>query len=178
MPEEKPRKRRKTRNEIWEEEHRRGTDNDPFKPIRNTVDKGRDGSPTYDEYGFEMDYNECTKWGTTRPRVLSIKATERMNAKYEKEPRDLARMAKLMDDKEDFDKASARGAGDMAKKNAYFEKTRNNLGLKTYYIKVEDVEEWHEKGLRASKDEFDFEKWGKDKKDWYMKMSTGSALRK
>ncbi len=178
VPEEKPRKKRKTQGEIWEEEHPRGSDQDPFKHIHNCVDKGRDGSPTYDESGFELDYDKCLEWckPMSRSKLKPTLAEEKRFGDYiEKKEKEEKRMAELVGDA-NFDGKS--GLDKCIKVEVYKERVRNDLGKKTYHVTIQDFEDWHKKGFRAKTEEFDIENMDPERKQKLTDYMTGASLRK
>jgi hypothetical protein len=179
VPEEKPRKKRKTKAEIYEEEHPRGSEKDTFKDIHNCVDKGEFGSPTYDKFGFQLDYDKCVHWDRPMSRA-SLKPTAAKMKKeedyFDRKKREEKRMAQLMgddnfsDDISDFQDATI-------KVEAYKDKLRNDLGKKTYQVSMDEFETWYKNGFRAKKGEFDTKNMDPSRKKLYVDWRVGSALR-
>jgi hypothetical protein len=179
VPEEKPRKKRKTKAEIYEEEHPRGSEKDTFKDIHNCVDKGEFGSPTYDKFGFQLDYDKCLDWDKPMSRA-SLKPTagkmKKEEAYFDRKKREEKRMAQLMgDDNFSEDISDFRDA--MIKVEAYKDKVRNDLGKKTYQVSMDEFEVWYKRGFRAKKGEFDTKNMDPARKKLYVDWREGSALR-
>jgi hypothetical protein len=179
VPEEKPRKKRKTKAEIYEEEHPRGSDKDVFKDIHNCVDKGEFGSPTYDKFGFQLDYDKCVHWDNPMSRA-SLKPTAGKMKKeedyFDRKKREEKRMAQLMgDDHFSQDISDFRDA--TVKVEAYKDKVRTDLGKKTYHVSMDEFEAWYKKGFRAKKGEFDTKNMDPARKKLYEDWKQGSALR-
>lgn len=166
QPEEKPRKKRKTQTQIYEEEHPRGSEADEFNYIHNWVDKGPKGSSTHDRFGFELDYNKCFQWGKhtyrsdLNPTSGKIK---RQEERWVQDEKYLNRIAELMGDKINTSNILHK----TFKEEAYKEKVRKDLGQQIYQVSVHTVENWHNKGFRAEPREFDLENIGLEKRKMY-----------
>ncbi|KAE8453021.1 hypothetical protein EG329_012208 [Mollisiaceae sp. DMI_Dod_QoI] len=180
--EERPRKKRKTKAEIYEEEHPRGSEKDTFRHIHNCVDKGRGASPTYDEWGWEMDYEKCLQWekpmsvASLRPTMSKMK---KQDSYFEKRRKESKRMAELMNDDIGDDSASDFSHMNASiKEEAWKDRVRTDLGQKTYQVPIETFEKWYKNGFRAKKGEFDLENMSPERKKRYSDMRVGCALRR
>ena len=133
-----------------------------MSPVEICRRKGPRGSPTYDEMGYELDYNYINKVSYIRPRP-SYKKLEKMMEK---------------NDKEDKRKAEIIGSSDpnFPQKEAWDDRVARDLGIAYHEVGVDEYEEWHKRGFHA--DPKDFENISEEDKARLMKLMTGCALRK
>lgn len=162
------------KNELFREE----TFRDPtatFHDLYVCHRKGRHGSPTYDEAGFQLDYDKVCKWMAPKP--------------YNKN-RMVRGMEKSISAAENFDTRMIGmffEEGDEAvekKRNTHFvfthcikDKISKDLGIPMHKIGMAELGLWEQRGFPKEK----LADWtvftGEDKKR-AMKMMSGSSLRK
>ena len=125
--------------------------------------KGPRGSPTYDELGFELDYEEIVK-RSRRPRPLSGKAL----AKLDEKRKERARKADVLGvEPEKFSGIA---------ENHLDDRVARDLGLAFHEVGMEEFEKWHRRGFKV--DYEDLVNVSQEEKDRVLKLQTGSALRK
>ena len=123
--------------------------------------KGPLGSPTYDQMGYELDYNRIAK-RSGRPRPLGKRALERLDKKREESKRKAFLMNQRTENRLD--------------ENAWDDRVARDLGIAFHEVGIEEYEQWYEKGFRAKSDEFD--NISEEERERLMKLLKGSALRK
>ena len=135
------------------------------EPSQDPVDvcrrKGPRGSPTYDEMGFELDYEKIAKCSGP-PRRLGKRAMERLEKSQ----------------KEDERKAFLMGQPEVkhALKDAWDDRVARDLGIAFHEVGIEEYEQWYERGFRVKRDEFD--NISNEDRKRLDKLTVGSALRK
>ena len=134
-----------------------------MNPVEICRRKGPRGSPTYDEMGYELDYDYINKVSYVRRRP-SYKKLEKM---MEKETKEKQRKEEIMGFP--LDKTNMWEV-------AWDDRVARDLGIAYHEVGIEEYEEWHKRGFHA--DRADFEKISEEEKARLMKVMTGSALRK
>lgn len=136
------------------------------EPSQHPIDicrrKGPRGSPTYDELGYELDYDYIMKC-SGRPRPLGKRAMERLDRKQE----DSKRKAVLMNQ---ADREGHR------REEAWDDRVAQDLGIAYHEVGMDEYEKWHEQGFRVERDEFD--DISAEEKQRLDKLTTGCAMRK
>ena len=132
-------------------------------PIEVCLRKGPGGSPTFDEMGFELDYDYISK-GRGRPRPLGKRAL----AKLDKKREESEQKKKIMGAEKDQVTSTAEPAWD--------DRVARDLGIAYHEVGMEEYEEWQRRGFHAEPGEF--QNPSQKEKDRLMRLSTGCALRK
>ncbi|CAO1602416.1 hypothetical protein XANCAGTX0491_006028 [Xanthoria calcicola] len=137
---------------------------EPKEPMPPTkcLQKGPRGSPTYDELGYELDYDYILKT-SGRPR----RPGKRAEAKMDRAIKDDARKAEIMGRSED-----AR----MQEGAAWDDRVARDLGKAFHEVGVEEYEEWAKKGFKVQDGEF--ENPSDEERERLLKLRIGCALRK
>jgi hypothetical protein len=133
-------------------------------------DKGRDGSPTYDEAGFQLDYDKVAQW--MKPRANNKKQILRN--------RD-GELSRLEREKDQIFKLFFVEVPDklgLHQEDLVKDHMSKDLGFAWHQIKPKHVKTWKEKGFQPVK----FEDWWKkptaEEQKRFRKMSAGALLRK
>lgn len=137
---------------------------EPKEPMPSTkcLQKGPRGSPTYDELGYELDYDYILKC-SGQPRRPGKRAEEKMDQKM----KDGARKAEIMGRPDDV--RVQEGA-------AWDDRVAKDLGKAFHEVGMEEYEEWATKGFKIKEGEF--EDPSEEEKERLMKLQSGCALRK
>lgn len=135
----------------------------PPSPRQVCLMKGPGGSPTFDEMGFELDYDFISKC-QGRPRPLGKRAL----AKLDKKSEDGERKKKIMGVVKDQAITMAEAAWD--------DRVARDLGIAYHEVGMEEYEEWQKRGFHAEPGEF--ENPSQEETDRLVRLVTGSALRK
>ncbi|KAL8850941.1 MAG: hypothetical protein Q9221_004141 [Calogaya cf. arnoldii] len=130
-------------------------------PSTKCLQKGTRGSPTYDELGYELDYDYISKHTGGRPRPLSDRAQERLQQKQ----KDSERKAEIM----------GRPNSNL-EENAWDDRVAKDLGKAFHEVGMEEYEEWAKKGFKIKEGEFDDP--SEEEKERLFQLQKGSALRK
>lgn len=128
--------------------------------------KGLNGSPTYDEHGFELDKEFIIKRTGGRPRPLGKKAMERLEQKAE----DRRRKGEILGFDDEGDRQDVRD------ENVWDDLVARDLGMAMHEVGVEEFEEWKRKGHKTKPERF--RDLPKEEQDRLMDLTTGIALRK
>jgi hypothetical protein len=135
---------------------------DPNDPVEVCFRKGPRGSPTYDEMGYELDYDFIAKHCTGRPRAPGTSAL----AKFDQMGKEDARKAEIM--------------GIATKDHRFIshwdDRVAKDLGIVYHEVGMEEYEKWHERGFKIEPGEF--EDPSKEEQDRVFNLAAGSALRK
>ncbi|KAL8918903.1 MAG: hypothetical protein Q9208_007084 [Pyrenodesmia sp. 3 TL-2023] len=132
-------------------------------PVEVCLRKGPGGSPTYDEAGYELDFDYILK-STRRPRRLGKRGMERLREERKKDER----KRKLVEVSEEQARKFYMGAMD--------DKVARDLGIAYHEVGIEEYEEWHKKGFRRKEGEL--ENLDDEERKRLDKLVTGCALRK
>lgn len=132
-------------------------------PSQLCLRKGPRGSPTFDEMGYELDYDYISKH-QGRPRPLSNRGMAKLHKKREESER----KKKIMGAENDRVIATNETAWD--------DRVARDLGIPYHEVAMEECEEWQRKGFHAEPGEF--ENPSQKEKDRLMRLSSGCALRK
>ena len=136
------------------------TSPDPIEICRR---KGPRGSPTYDELGFELDYEKVAK-SIRRPRPLSGKALAGLDA----DMKNTERKAKVLGvAPEEFSNIA---------ENHLDDRIARDLGLAFHEVGMEEFEEWNRRGFKV--DYKDLTNVSQEETDRVYRLMVGSALRK
>lgn len=137
---------------------------EPKEPMPSTkcLQKGLRGSPTYDELGYELDYDYILKT-SGRPRRPGKRTEEKMDRAI----KDDARKAEIMGRPEDA--RLQEGA-------AWDDRVARDLGKAFHEVGLEEYEEWAKKGFQVREGEF--ENPSEEEKERLLKLRIGCALRK
>ncbi|KAI1476393.1 hypothetical protein F4774DRAFT_428018 [Daldinia eschscholtzii] len=151
------------------------TEMDPsetFHDLHKCHKKGRDGSPTYDAAGFELDWNKVDGWMRPKSYTKSgaVSRMEKVVNKMEREEREMYKIF-FVD-----------GKGPEAEPTIVIEYLQDHvskdLGIPWHQIGPKQLVEWEKKGFPKQK----AEKWWREPNETeelrMMKMSTGADFRK
>ncbi|KAL8899382.1 MAG: hypothetical protein Q9207_006227 [Kuettlingeria erythrocarpa] len=132
-------------------------------PIQICLRKGPQGSPTYDEAGYELDFAYILK-STRRPQRLGKRGMEKLKQDRKQDERKRELMAVTESQARKF----YMGAMD--------NKVAQDLGIAYHEVGMEEYEEWHKKGFRRKEGEL--ENLDDEEQERLEKLVTGCALRK
>jgi len=135
-------------------------------PVQRCLNKGPNGSPTYDSLGYELDYHAIAA-STRRPRARSGKKYMEM---LERERNEGDRKTELM--------GMNRNEVSAFSMMAWDDRVSRDLGIPYHKVKMEHFEEWYEKGFRAQPGEFNAKNITPEEKERINKLAVGSAFRK
>ena len=135
------------------------------RPVDVCLRKGPQGSPTYDEAGFELDYDFVLK-ASGRPRPLGKRALKRLDEKL----KEGERKKELME--------ASEGEGSKFPMGAWDDKVARDLGIAYHEVGIEEYEEWYHRGFRRKKGELELENLSNEEIKRLDKLVAGSALRK
>lgn len=135
-------------------------------PVQRCLNKGPNGSPTYDSLGYELDYHAIAA-STRRPRARSGKKYMEM---LERERNEGDRKTELM--------GMNRNEVSAFSMMAWNDRVSRDLGIPYHKVKMEHFEEWYEKGFRAQPGEFNAKNITPEEKERINKLAVGSAFRK
>lgn len=162
-----------------QEEFDRNAREDPnhvFHDLYVCRGKGPDGSPTYDQAGFELDYDKVMDWFKPHPiRKPTLKQSERMHERFKQKHKDEKEMGRL------FYKNGAAPEDSIKRPScapdAWKEKVGKDLGVLWHEIDLDDFREWDRQGFpKAGKGEY--EKFTDDERKHFTDLLTGASLRK
>lgn len=135
-------------------------------PVQRCLNKGPNGSPTYDSLGYELDYHAIAA-ATRRPRARSGKKYMEM---LERERNEDDRKTELM--------GMNRNEVSAFSMTAWDDRVSRDLGIPYHKVKMEHFEEWYEKGFRAQPGEFNAKNITPEDEKRINKLAVGSAFRK
>jgi hypothetical protein len=144
-----------------------------FHDLYRCHDKGREGSPTYDDAGFELDYEKVADW--MKPQAYNknkmIRGMERAVEKAKNEEKQIFEL---------FFENSTRDPITISPeaKDYVLDHVSKDLGIPWHHVKSEQVRMWRDAGFQPVK----YEDWwkeptGEDIKRM-SKMRMGASLRK
>jgi hypothetical protein len=118
-----------------------------FHDLYRCYDKGRNGSPTYDNAGFEMDYDKVADWMKPQPynKARMVKGMDRAVERREKLRKE---MFDLFFEKTDEDM-------EYEVEEVVKDQVSKDIGVPLHQIGPEQVKIWREKGFKPVK----FEEW-------------------
>lgn len=128
--------------------------------------RGPRGSPTYDELGYELDYEYIIR-ASRIPRGRDV-GSKRAEQKTEKEARDRERKAEIM--------GRPCTVETVCETVAWDGRVARDLGKAFHEVGVEEYEKWAAKGFEVQEGEF--VDLGKEEEKRLLRVQTGSALRK
>ena len=142
-----------------------------FHDLHRCHDKGREGSPTYDDAGFQLDYNKVAEW--MKPRAYNkqkmVRGMDRAVAKAQSEEDQMYEL---------FFVERPKSRENMRLKEYVKDHVSKDLNIPWHQIKPEQVKMWRDQGFQPVK----YEEWWqvpKAEEDKRMlKMMTGASLRK
>ena len=127
------------------------------------LQKGPDGSPTYDKMGYELDYEY----------LKSLMDPDRLTI-------DNARCYRLRKHGEEKAKMMGLPERNPTKwpSNAMDDRVARDLGIPYHEVGLDQYREWKKKGFSVEPDEFDSSKWSKNDRDRVSDLHSGCACRK
>lgn len=168
---------RKSRQEKDDEyrEHALKDPNHVFHELYVCFYKGPNGSPTYDEAGFELDYDKVARW--IQPEAYNkSKMMSSMDRSIARRAEERKKMAKI------FFEPGAVPADhpELCRDEEYWkDRVSKDLGVPWHKIGVEHFEEWEKLGFpKAKAGEYMYCNASKADKDRMMGLLTGASLRK
>jgi hypothetical protein len=136
-------------------------------------DKGREGSPTYDSAGFELDYAKVAEWMNPRAynKEKMVRGMERAVANAESEE---TQMSKLF-----FEEVPTKPDGMSHRvKDFIKDHVSKDLGIPWHHVKLEQVKMWRDKGFQPVR----YKDWWKEptaeENMRMLKLLSGASLRK
>ncbi|KAL8751589.1 MAG: hypothetical protein Q9184_006023, partial [Pyrenodesmia sp. 2 TL-2023] len=132
-------------------------------PVQVCLRKGPQGSPTYDEAGYELDFDYILK-SVRPPKRLGKRGLEQLREQRKEDER----KKELMEVTEEQARKLYMGAMD--------DKVARDLGIAYHEVGIEEYEEWHKRGLRRKEGEL--ENLDDEERKRLEKLATGCALRK
>lgn len=143
-----------------------------FHHLHRCRDKGRDGSPTYDDAGFRLDYDKVMDWFKPVPYNKN-RMINGMNKRVAK--------AKSLDDHalqiffEDYE-AAKKNISPGIQMDLVKDTMSKDLGIPLHKIGHEEIDMWEQKGFEKHKLE-EYMTYSEEDKKRVMKMMGGSVLR-
>lgn len=133
--------------------------------------KGRNGSPTYDDAGFQLDWEKVDRWMKPQP-YNKRKMVSGMERAMERAENEQAAMYKSF-----F--VEGKGPDNSAECKDYIkDHVSKDLGIPWHQIDSKKVKEWEERGFSKVKLEDWWHVPNKEERKRMMKMMTGASLRK
>ena len=132
-------------------------------PVSVCQRKGPRGSPTYNKLGYELDYDYVAKVSRIRSRPSLKQLEKRMDATDKKNARKVEMMGMSEKQRE-------------LHEPAWDDRVARDLGIAFHEVGVEEYEEWHKRGFKASAE--DFKDPSEEEKERLFGLSRGCALRK
>lgn len=150
--------------------------NEHFHPIYVCFAKGPKGSATYDENGFELDYQKVAEWmkpksvASVRPTPAKIRRQEARFARLKEEQREMTKIF--------WEPGAAPKEGDWHQYGDLIrDKVSKDLGIPWHKVWLKEFQEWESRGFaKAKKGEFMTMTAGDRKR--YLGLLTGASLRK
>ncbi|KAH7071913.1 hypothetical protein BKA63DRAFT_567841 [Paraphoma chrysanthemicola] len=159
-------------NELFVQESRENP-LETFHHLYRCYDKGRHGSPAYDEGGFQLDYDRVSQW--MNPSAYNKKKVVRnMDRAVGKGKSEEDQMFELFFEKVPTDRANMTHMV----KDCLMDQVSKDMGIPWHQIKPEHVQAWRDKGFQPVK----YEEWWKTptyvEKKRMLKMMSSAPLRK
>ncbi|KAH7385562.1 hypothetical protein DE146DRAFT_212228 [Phaeosphaeria sp. MPI-PUGE-AT-0046c] len=144
-----------------------------FHDLNQCYDKGPQGSPTYDEAGFQLDYDKVAEW--MKPKAYRKSTMVRgMERRIEQAMREEKQMFELFFQGPPKDTAKISGSV----KGYLKDHVSKDLNIPWHQVKPEHFKLWREKGFQPVV----YEEWWKEpnaeEKKRMTKMMSGASLRK
>ena len=140
-------------------------------------EKGRDGSPTYDEAGYELDYDKVSQWFKpilVRSLKPTLKSMDRFQENMKKRTSERAEMAKIL-----YEDGAAPEEGGISPlmENAWKDRVEKDIGVPWHKINVEDFKEWEKRGFKKAK-QGEYREFSEAEKERLTTKSKGCLYRK
>jgi hypothetical protein len=133
-------------------------------------EKGPNGSPTYDDSGFELDYNKVADW--MRPTAYNKSAmVNGMQRRIDAEAKREKRMAEIFFEKGEAPPSPYDDAW------SWKDRVSKDLNIPWHKIDVADFEEWEKRGFKKAK-KGEYENFSKEEREREMRLLSGASLRK
>ncbi|OAL03090.1 hypothetical protein IQ06DRAFT_375735 [Phaeosphaeriaceae sp. SRC1lsM3a] len=144
-----------------------------FHHLYQCYDKGPQGSPTYDEAGFQLDYDKVAQW--MKPQAYNkSKMVRGMERRVEEAKREEEKIFEMFFQEPPKDAAKFSSFA----KDYLKDHVSKDLSLPFHQIKSEQVKSWRDKGFQPVR----YEEWWKEpnaeEKKRMMKMYGGASMRK
>ncbi|KAH7084201.1 hypothetical protein FB567DRAFT_593676 [Paraphoma chrysanthemicola] len=144
-----------------------------FHQLYRCYDKDRDGSPTYDKAGFQLDYDKVAQW--MNPQAYSKKKIVRnMDRAVGKAKCEEEQIFELFFETVPTD----RNHMTYMVKNCLIDQVSKEMGIPWHQIKPEHVQAWRDKGFQFVKHEEWWQTPTEVEKKRMLKMMSGASLRK
>lgn len=166
---------RKTPQEKNEEYRQRAreTPGHCFHDLYVCYDKGPNGSPTYDEAGFELDYKKVADWMAPKP-YNKAKMVNGMEKHMQRVKEETLKMIDL------FWEPGAIPREGHQDTNHWKDRVSKDLGVPWHKVGVAEFEKWDKLGFpKAKKEEYEkYQNPSEKERDRMMKLMSGASLRK
>ncbi|KAH8594006.1 hypothetical protein B0O99DRAFT_625740 [Bisporella sp. PMI_857] len=140
-----------------------------FHALHVCYNKGPNGSPTYDEYGFELDYKKVADW--MKPKAYNKRSmVNGMERHLERRKREDEKMKAIF-----FEHGEAPERSD----NSEYWKDRvsKDLNVPWHRVGVKEFEEWERRGFKKAR-KGDYENITKEDRERMLGLMSGASLRK
>lgn len=145
---------------------------EPFHDLHVCHRKGREGSPTYDSAGFQLDWEKVDRWMKPKAYNKSRMVTGMENA-LKRDEREQQKMYELF-----FVDGKAPGTEGYMVKDYIKDHVSKDLGIPWHQIGPEQLVEWEKRGFPKQK----FEEWwrqpNEEERRRMSNMMSGASLRK
>lgn len=147
--------------------------NHSFHDIYVCFKKGPRGSPTYDEAGFQLDYEKVAEW--MKPKAYNKESIMRgMDRAIEQAKSDEARMAEIF-----FRPGTAPKDFRATEKDFWRDKVSKDLGIPFHKVDVKAFEEWEKRGFeKQSPSDWEWKGFSEEEKKRISRLQIGASLRK
>lgn len=144
-----------------------------FDDLYRCLDKGREGSPSYDGAGYQLDYDKVADW--KKPKAYNkqkmVRGMDRRLAKAESEQEQMDKLFFV-------DTPEVAASMSIMLKDYMKDHVSKDLGMPWHQINPEQVKLWRDKGFQP----FRYDEWWKAptevEKMRMSKMMRGASLRK
>lgn len=143
-----------------------------FHDIYVCYNKGPNGSPTYDEAGFELDWNKVADWQKPKPYSKS-RMVNGMERHLEKQAREDKEMCQIF-----FQDGESHSDPTMSMMDILKDHVSKDIGIPWHQIGPKELKKWEGQGFEKK----DYKEWwhepNEEEKKRLSKMHGGCVLRK
>ena len=142
-----------------------------FHDLHTCYKKGRQGSPTYDEAGFQLDYDKVAEW--MRPKAYNKKSmVNGMERHLKRVGEEKAKMATI------FFVGGEAADNEFGTTDDYWkDRVSKDLGVPWHKVDPKAFEEWEKKGFEKQNAE-DWKDFTEEEQKRMLRMLGGASLRK
>lgn len=153
----------------WEAEQPLKDPNNTFHVIHLCHSRGKNGRPTYDNAGFQLDFKAVSDWMKPfRPRALTVKQCERLEKKVDND----RKMADIF-----FEEGAKPAEFDAHyQMGALKDRVSKDLGIMWHEVGLSQVQEWERKGYTKAKNG-EYREFSEEYKQRMMDFMSGASLR-